>query len=225
LHLIAADPDTWLPFVRRVIRLNFPSGFSPPVERKEVEQECFIKIPEIIAKHDGGAALDSYAEKAVRNDAIDYCRKMRSRSRQSPFEGAADTFGGDFHRPFLDSNGRRHKNSQPSDGESWLAAGWIATQPLSDEEHGSITDEVLESVRRVLAPKQYALYVCRELLGMTQGPAADYLRTTENGVKSLQRKIDANLRKAGLPECRYPNASPKSVRSKERKHSAKDNRQ
>jgi len=217
LHLSASDPDTWLPFVRKVIRLNFPSGFSPPIERSEVEQECFIRIPEIIAKHDGGAALNSYAEKAVRNDAIDYCRKMRAESRQSPFEGIADTFGGDFHRPFLDTHGRRrHKNSQPSDNESWLAAGWLATRPLSDEQYGSLPDDLLESVKRVLTPKQYALYVCRELLGMTQGPAAEYLGISEDSVKSLQRKIDANLYKSGLPECRYPNATPKSVRRKKR---------
>jgi DNA-directed RNA polymerase specialized sigma subunit len=48
------------------------------VDPDDIEQECLIKIPEIIADYQPkrGATLETFARGAVRNDVRDYLRTI-----------------------------------------------------------------------------------------------------------------------------------------------------
>lgn len=191
LAFSAEDQNTWLPVVKRVISVAFPGGFRPPVERCDVEQDCLIRIPRIIADYSGrdGASLDSFVRGAIRNDAKDYLRRIK---REPSFVSMADASRrGD---KFLDENGRRSM-AMPLSREGFSVAGsWIDISPSE-----SVPEEQLERVKNALTADQYRVYLCRFLLGMTQEMTADYLRTTREAVASRQRKIAANLLKVGLP--------------------------
>lgn len=205
INFSAEDANTWLPLVKHVIRVTFPIGFRPPVERCEVEQECLTRIPQIITDYSGkkGARLDSFVRGAVKNDALDYLRRI---GRESCCHSIAESFrhgGGKF----LDQNGRRTGTTpiamvtdgggepQPDSPVGW----WIASIPSE-----SISEEHLERVKGALTTEQYRVYQCRFVLGMTQEATAGYLHTTREAVASRQRKLAANLLKAGMP---VPNRS------------------
>jgi RNA polymerase sigma factor (sigma-70 family) len=193
LKFSTEDHSTWLPVVREVIRVSLPGGFPAYVDQDDIEQECFIKIPEIISDYRGagGAAIDTFVRTAIRNDARDYLKQKHRESSHGeavplPWEAGS----------VIDSDGSRVRGGE---SQAFLdkyvgAPNWLPTCPTE-----AITEDDLEAVQSVLTREQYQVYVCRFLLCMTQQEAADYLRTTREAIASRQRKIAANLTKAGIP--------------------------
>jgi len=173
------DHATWLPLVKSVIRVKFPGGFSPPVERCEVEQECLIQIPKIIADYHRkktAPPLEKFVRRAVLNDAKDYLRAVkRELSLQSITAGFRS--GGPVPGEFLDEHGHRSRTMPDASDVTF----WIASSPSE-----SIAEEHLEHVKRVLTTEQYRVYMCRFLLGMTQEETASYLGAENRVIRAIE---------------------------------------
>jgi hypothetical protein len=142
-----------------------------------------------------GAKLDTFVRGAVRNDARDYLKLQRRKNGELRSAGFSD-------KDSMDSRGA----SVGSGIESayydatvpvWDAPLWMNTRALHDLSEEK--EDELDAIRRVLTKDQYDVYMCRFILRMTQETTADYLRTTRNAIASRERKISANLSKAGLP--------------------------
>lgn len=191
--------ETWLPLVKDVIRVAFPGGFPSYVNLEDMEQECFIRLPAIIEDHHGknGARLETFVRTAVRNDARDYLKQQHRRNhgtRSVPLPGEVV----------------REAYSQPETIEQSscatafyamndLLAGAHPAIWLSTEVGGRFDDDEIERIHGLLTGAQHAVFVCRFVLDMTQQTAADYLRITRDALASRERKLCANLRRAGIP--------------------------
>lgn len=192
----AEDYGTWLPLVQHVIRVAFPGGFPSYVDRDDLEQECLIKLPAIIGEYKGkdGAKLETFVRGAVRNDVRDHLKRLH---RQNERERAVALPKDEI---LWDANGYRvHRDSKVWNiaqrvGGYANASMWLETDP-----DRSVKDDELDAVKHALTKDQFAVYMCRFVLRMTQQTTADYLRTTRNAIASRERKITANLRKDGLP--------------------------
>jgi len=192
LDFKAEDPETWLPLVRDVVGRTFAGGFPIYVERDEIEQECLIRIPAIIASYANrnGASFETFVRTAVRNDARDYLRKKhREHHNHKPVAMRWELDG------VIDEESPIAGPSADSLIEtSFDRRRWITRKVCED-----IEDSDLDAARSTLTPDQFRVYVCRYLLGMPQAEAGDYLQITREAVASRERKVIANLAKAGLP--------------------------
>lgn len=179
--------------VREIVRICFPGGFPAYVDREDIEQECLIRIPEIVENYEGrgGAKVDTFVRGAIRNDVRDYLRRKHREN------GHVESVALPQESGIFAKDGRRISGDGPSEEfrrKHEGALGWLLTSP-----DGSITEDDMETVKGVLTPDQYRVYFCRFVLGMTQQETADYLRTTREAVASRQRKLTANLKRASLP--------------------------
>jgi len=200
------DEASWLPLVRDVIR-TFGGGFPYYVDVEDLQQECLIKIPGIIASYCGrnGASAETFVRGAVRNDVRDFLKDAHSKHKRMPVTAypwetkRTEDADGDF----VSGNSR---------AESVLRGDYLADsggqmRPTrrSDFRRVDMQTEVNEAAiemlcaaKGVLTAEQYSVVDCRERLGMTQEQTGEYLGISREAVASRERKAIAKLRKAGV---------------------------
>ena len=186
---ITRFPESWLSLIRDVIR-TFGGGFPHYVDSSDMEQECLIKMPDIIADYAGWneASLETFCRGAIRNDIRDYLKHAHRAHERLP-EAALPW---ETKRAY-DADGDFVGAKQSPEKELPYSTG-LEMETVVNEDAVAI----MEAAKRALTPAQFQVLDCRHRLGMTQEETGWYLGITREAVASRERKAVANLQKAGI---------------------------